>query len=129
MLKAGIKGSAEVKVTEANSAKVMGSGSLDVFATPAMIALIEKAAAESVLPYLEEGQTTVGTLINVKHVAATPLGCTARSECELIEVDGRRLVYNVSAYDNAGLIGEGVHERFIISAEKFMLKTNAKKSL
>ena len=128
MLEAGITGCAKVLVSDANSAKTMGSGSLDVFATPAMIALIEKAAAESVQPYLDDGSTTVGTLINVKHISATPIGCTVRSECLLSEVDGRRLIFDVKAFDDFGLIGEGTHERFVITAEKFMSKTNSKLS-
>ena len=98
----------------------MGSGALKVFATPSMVALMEKAAGESVQPFLEEGQGTVGTLMNVKHLAATPLGDTVVAETELKEVDGRRLVFSVKATDSAGVIGEGVHERFIIGNERFM---------
>ena len=89
MLKEGVKGTQEIMVTEENTAKVMGSGALDVFATPAMIALMEKTAWESVQPYLEEGSGTVGTLMNVKHVAASPVGMKITCETELTKVDGR----------------------------------------
>ena len=126
MLKKGITGTCSILVDESNSAKTMGSGSLDVFATPAMIALMEKTACDSVLPYLEEGNGTVGTEVNVKHLSATPIGMTVRCESELVEVDGRRLVFKVAAFDDAGLIGEGMHERFIVNNEKFQSKTNRK---
>lgn len=126
MLETGIKGIQEVKVVYENTATAVGSGVLEVFATPCMIALMEKASCDSVLPYLEEGNGTVGTELNVKHVAATPIGMTVRAESELTEVDGRRLVFRVSAYDDAGLIGEGTHERFIVNNEKFQQKTNQK---
>ncbi|MGN0659954.1 MAG: thioesterase family protein [Emergencia sp.] len=126
MLEAGIRGNQEVRVSEANSAKTMGSGTLDVFATPAMIALMEETAWRSVAEHLEEGEGTVGTKLDVSHVAATPLGMTVRCESELTEADGRRLVFKVAAYDEAGLIGEGTHERFIIRNEKFQAKANGK---
>ena len=119
MLKEGVKGTQEIMATEENTAKVMGSGALDVFATPAMIALMEKTAWESVQPYLEEGSGTVGTLMNVKHVAASPVGMKITCETELTKVDGR-------AFDEAGLIGEGEHERFIVYNEKFQAKADAK---
>ena len=125
-LKIGILGYEEMLVTENDSAKVVGSGDLMVFATPKMIALIEKTAAESVKPHLEEGTTSVGTKLDVDHVAATPIGMKVRCESELIEIDGRKLVFNVEAYDEAGLIGKGRHERFIVQSEKFMARTNAK---
>jgi predicted thioesterase len=127
-LEVGIKGKQEVTVSESNSAKTMGSGTLDVFATPAMIALMEKTAWESVQPNLDEGSGTVGTSLNVKHVAATPLGMKVTCESELIKVDGRALTFSVKAYDEAGLIGEGEHERFIVFNDKFQAKANAKKN-
>ena len=99
MLTVGIKGKEEIVVTDANSAKTMGSGTLDVFATPAMIALMEKTAWKSVAPYLEEGCGTVGTLLNVTHDAPTPLGMKVWCESELTEIDGRRLVFSVAAFD------------------------------
>jgi len=125
-LTAGITGKTVIKVDEEVSAKRAASGEMDVFGTPFMIALMERTADESVRPYLEDGCATVGTLVNVKHIAATPMGMEVYATSELIEVDGRRLVYKVYAYDETGLIGEGIHERFIIFKEKFMEKTNNK---
>ncbi|MBQ0079535.1 MAG: thioesterase family protein [Eubacterium sp.] len=126
MLEAGIKGEQKVEVVYENTATAVGSGVLEVFATPCMLALMEKTACDSVIPYLEEGWGSVGTEANIKHVAATPIGMTVRCESELIEVDGRRLVISVNAYDEAGLIGEGIHERFTVNNEKFQAKTDAK---
>lgn len=126
MLKEGIKGTKELIVTKELSAQNVGSGLLPVYATPSMIALMENTAFESVAQYLEEGCGTVGTSLNVKHVAATPIGMKVTCETELVKVDGRALTFEVKAYDECGLIGEGVHERFIISEEKFLAKTNDK---
>lgn len=123
----GIKGHTETIVTEEQTALYVGSGSVSVFATPMMIALIEKTASSSVEPFLEEGQSTVGTLVNVSHVSATPVGMKVWCDSELVEIDRRRLVFKVSAFDESGLIGEGVHERFIIDKEKFQAKAEAKK--
>lgn len=122
----GIKGRAETVVNHENTAKFVGSGELEVFATPQMIALMEQAAASSVAGELEEGHGTVGTLLNVSHDAATPLGMKVWAETELVEVDRRRLVFDVKAYDECGLIGQGKHERFIIQNDKFLVKVNAK---
>lgn len=126
MIKEGIKGTGEVVVTEALTAKIMGSGELDVYATPAMIALMEKTAYQSVSPELENGKGTVGTLMNVQHLAASPIGMKIFCETELIKVDGRRLVFSVSASDEKGLIGKGIHERFIVNNVKFQSKADAK---
>ncbi len=125
-METGIKGYAETTVTEANSAKTMGSGALDVFATPAMVALMEKAAWTSVQPYLEEGQGSVGISMNITHDAPTPLGMKVRCESELTAVDGRKLTLKVEVFDEKGSIGKGVHERFIIESEKFQSKANKK---
>ena len=122
----GIKGRAETVVNHENTAKLVGYGELEVFATPQMIALMEQAAASSVAGELGEGQGTVGTLLNVSHDAATPLGMKVWAETELVEVDRRRLVFDVKAYDECGLIGQGKHERFIIQNDKFLAKVNAK---
>ena len=127
MLTVGIKGTQSVTVANDNTAAAMGSGTLAVFATPAMIALMEKTAYISVQNELDEGCGSVGTLLNVKHLAATPVGMQVTCESELVEIDGRRLVFSVKAYDEKGLIGEGTHERFIVQNEKFLAKTNAKK--
>lgn len=126
MLTTGIKGKQELVVTKENTAKAMGSGTLEVFATPAMIALMEKTAYKSVAPELEEGSGTVGIALNVKHVAASPVGMKITCESELVKVDGRALTFSVKAYDEKGLIGEGEHERFIIYNEKFQAKADAK---
>ena len=99
MLEAGIKGRKESTVTKELSAEVLGSGLLPVYATPAMVALMEGAASESVAPYLEEGMTTVGTALNIKHTAATPIGMRVFCESTLTEIDGRRLVFSVTVFD------------------------------
>ena len=123
MLEIGIKGEASALCCEKNTAKTMGSGDLEVFATPSMIAIMEMAASRSVIRFLEDGQTTVGTALNISHVAATPLEMAVRCESELTEIDGRKLSFSVIAFDECGKIGEGTHERFIIDSEKFMQKT------
>ncbi len=113
-------------VNEQNTASSYGSGLLPVYATPAMIALMEKCACACVAPYLEDGTTTVGTRINVRHISASPLGIKITCTATLIEADGRKLTFNVEAKDEAGLIGEGTHERFIIDTERFMTKCKSK---
>lgn len=122
----GKKFSIERTVTTEMTARMMGSGTLDVLATPAMIALIEETAWRSVADMLEEGQATVGTNLKVDHLAPTPVGMKVVCNTELIEVDGRRLVFNVSVSDEAGEVGRGTHERFIINEAKFQTKANAK---
>ncbi len=129
MLEIGIKHAKSEIVNENNTAAALGSGLLPVYATPAMIALLEGTCAEAVVPQLEDGTTTVGTKLDVEHISATPLGMEVKCECELIEVDRRRLVFSVEIFDKAGLIGRGKHERFIVTADKFMAKTNAKAEL
>lgn len=125
-METGIIGQEELIVNEMNTAEALGSGSLAVFATPAMIALMEKTARLSVAPFLEDGQSTVGTLVNVKHLSASPVGMKITCRTELKEIDRRRLVFHVECSDEAGIIGEGEHERFIIDEAKFMSKTEAK---
>ena len=122
MLAIGIKGQAEVLVTEDITARNVGSGTVAVLATPMMIALMEKTCLQSVRPFLEEGQDTVGTRVDVTHSATTPVGMTVRCESELVEIDRRRLVFRVTARDDAGVVGEGMHERFIIDIAKFQAK-------
>ena len=129
MLNKGIIGKEELIVTEENTAKAVGSGGLEVFATPALIALAEKTAFQSVAEHLEEGQSTVGTHIDIKHIAATPVGMKVTCETELIEVDSenpRKLVFSVNVYDEVEKIAEGTHERFIIYSERFQNKANGK---
>lgn len=128
MLREGLKGTKEVVVTRELTAQNVGSGLLPVYATPSMIALMENTAFESVAQYLEEGCGTVGTSLNVKHVAATPIGMKVTCKTELVKVEGRALTFEVKAYDECGLIGEGTHERFIITEDKFLAKANDKLS-
>lgn len=127
-LTVGLTGRADTVVTPENTASAVGSGLVPVFATPYMIALMENSAVNAVTPHLEEGQGTVGTRLNVSHDAATPIGMKVWAECTLKEVDGKRLVFDVTAYDEAGPIGKGSHERFIINVEKFLAKCEAKKN-
>ena len=129
MLKTGIKGYAEVTVGQEHTAKTRKSGTLQVFATPAMIELIEEAAWKSVAEELEEGCATVGTSLQIKHLSATPVGMRVTCKTRLKEVDGRRLLFDVTVEDEAGRVGEGTHERFIIQAEKFQKKADAKKEV
>lgn len=126
-LRPGILGHAETVVTEKNTAAAMGSGLLPVFATPAMLALMEQAAASSVQPFLAEGEGSVGTRLEVSHLAATPVGLMVRAESELTQVDRRRLVFTVRAWAGEELIGEGRHERFIIQNQRFLEKALAKR--
>lgn len=126
MLTIGIKGERTVEVTQSNTAEALGSGTLRVFATPAMIALIEATASNSVSSFLEEGTSTVGTHLDIAHSAATPVGLTVSCETELVDIDRRRLVFRVRVTDGAGEIGSGTHERFIVDNAKFMSKAESK---
>ena len=123
----GMVGSAEITVDISNTAMTMGSGDLNVFATPAMVALMEKAATLAIKECLSEGYTTVGTMINVKHLAATPIGVKVTATATLIEMDGKRLMFKVEAFDGTEKIGEGQHERFIINVDRFMDRANGKR--
>lgn len=126
----GTKGSGELLVNESLLARAVGSGSVAVFATPMMIAGLEKAAAGSVQPQLEPGQTTVGTRMEVTHEAATPAGMRVWFETELIEVspNGRLLTFRVEARDEAGIIGRGTHQRAVVDAARFEQKAAGKLS-
>lgn len=126
MLKTGIKGHQEMTVTNDFTAKTMGSGVMDVYATPAMLALMEKTAFTSVVPYLDEGCGTVGIKVEVEHVASSPVGMKIFCDSELTAIEGRKLIFSVEAFDEKGLIGKGTHERFIIESEKFQEKTDRK---
>ena len=123
-LHTGIKGVQSCTVTPEVTADKVGSGSVKVFATPMMVALIEKTCLKSVEPYLAEGQGTVGTHVDVSHSAATPLGMTVTAESELVEIDRRRLVFRVAVHDDRGPVGAGTHERFIIDITKFQSKAD-----
>ena len=122
----GLKGRAEAVVSDANTAQAACSGALPVFGTPFMCALMEEAAWKSIAPHLEPGQSTVGTRLSVSHDSATPVGMKVWAESEITQVDGKRLVLNVAAFDERGPIGQGVHERFIITDERFLAKTAKK---
>ena len=104
----------------------MGSGTLKVFATPAMVALMEETAWKSVAEHLDQGEGTVGTALDIRHTAATPLGMTVTCESELTAVDGRKLTFHVIARDETGVIGEGEHQRFVVNNEKFQAKADSK---
>lgn len=121
-LKEGITSTMEMHVTDNNTAKKLGSGNLDVFATPAMIALMENTSKNSVDLHLPTGYTTVGIEINVKHIKASPVGAKIRCEASLKEVKGKKLVFYVEAWDESGKIGEGTHTRYIVNSEDFMKK-------
>ncbi|MDR2743427.1 MAG: thioesterase family protein [Treponema sp.] len=127
LLKSGMRGEIHETVTARNTADSWGSGGLPVYATPCMIALMEGASVAAVDPSLPAGFSTVGTELNVKHIAATPPGMTVRASGELLEIDGRRLLFRVEAWDEAGKIGEGTHGRFIVENEKFLRKVREKK--
>lgn len=127
MLEAGIRGKQSVAVTPENTAKAMGSGTLNVFATPALVALAEKTCWMSVADALDEGCGSVGTKLELEHTAPTPVGMTVTCHSELVAVEGRKLTFKVTLADEKGPVGGGTHERFIIFEEKFAAKAEAKK--
>ena len=118
----GLCHSETIEVVYKDTAAVYGSGSLEVFATPAMIALMEKTCLESVNSKIGEENTTVGIAVNIKHLKASPIGSLIRCDAKLIEVDRKRLVFEVRCFDGDTLVGEGLHERFIVDSKKFMAK-------
>lgn len=122
MLKEGLKYTSKVVVTEAVCASAVGSGGLDVFATPSMVALMENAAMNAVAPFLPEGSTTVGSEISTTHVKPSPLGAEIQATATLTAVEGRKLTFDVEACDGNGTIGKGTHVRFIVDVERFMSK-------
>lgn len=126
-LRPGAVGEASVAVDGTNTAVACGSGGVPVFATPAMIALMEKASLTSVESLLESGMTTVGTHIDVGHLAATPVGMRVVAHSELVGVEGRRLLFRVEVRDEVEVVGRGTHERFVVPVEKFMGRAAAKK--
>jgi predicted thioesterase len=125
-LKPGLKGVAERGVTADQTAEAFGSGLVPVFATPAMVGLMEAAAVHALCGCLPDDQTTVGTRLDISHTAATPLGDRVRAEAVLTAVDGRRLTFDVSAFDSIEKIGEGRHERVILARERFLARVNGK---
>lgn len=122
----GLKGRAETVVSPSNTADAVGSGLVPVFATPYMIALMEGAAVNAVLPCLDADEGTVGTHLDVAHSAATPIGMKVWAEATLTAVDGKKLTYDVVAFDEVGEIGRGTHERFVIKPERFLAKVQGK---
>ena len=123
----GTKGRAETVVTRENTAAAVGSGLVPVFGTPFMIALMENAAVDALAPYMEAGQGSVGTHLDVSHDAATPIGLKVWAEAEVTAVDGKALTFAVTAYDEAGVIGKGTHNRFVITVDRFLAKAEKKK--
>ncbi len=125
-MKVGITHTVKETVVPEKTAGAVGSGLLPVYATPSMIALMEKCAAECVAPFIEDGKSSVGTSLNVKHLSASPIGMEITCTATLTEIDGRRLVFSLEAFDAKGPIGEGVHERFVIDVDRFMAKCQSK---
>ncbi len=124
-LSLGLTGEANTTVVHENTAAAVGAGGVEVFGTPMMIALMENASWRAVADQLDVGYVTVGTLVHVEHLAATPLGQKVQAAAELVEIDGRRLVFHVTAYDEKQKIGEGQHERFIVQLKQFLDRMNA----
>jgi len=128
-LEPGLTGHASTVVTEDKTAYALGSGNVKAYSTPSMIALLEAAAIDALQSRLGDGQTSVGTSLNIKHLAATPVGMAVNAVATLREVDGRRLVFDVSASDEIELIGQGTHERFIVDRERFEKRVRDKQTV
>ena len=122
----GMKGEVSTLVEKEDTALEVGSGSLLVYATPCMVALMEGAACEAIAPALPEEKTSVGIGLNISHIAATPVGMEVRAEAEVTEVDGNTVTFQLTAYDESGKIGEGTHKRAVITAQKFLDKVYSK---
>ncbi len=128
MLKTGLTGREQTIVNLSKCAKEVGSGSLEIYSTPSLVALMEASAVNCVEGKLGIGQTTVGTSIEVKHTSPTPAGMTVGAISELTEIDGRRLVFKITAYDAAGVIGTATHERMIVDVQKMTEKAYSKRN-
>jgi len=122
----GMKGEAWTEVEKEDTAQIVGSGSLLVYATPCMVALMEGAACEAIAEALAEDQTTVGTALNIEHISATPVGLEVRAEAEVTAVEGKVITFEVKAFDEIGEIGRGTHKRVIVNSQKFLDKTYMK---
>ena len=122
----GMKGEAFNLVEREDSAKEVGSGSLLVYATPCMVALMEGAACEAIESSLKDSETTVGTMLNIEHISATPVGLEVRAEAVVTAVEGKVITFEIHAYDEAGEIGKGTHKRVIVNAQKFLDKAYTK---
>ena len=125
-IEVGLRGRAEDVVRPENTAQAACSGALPVYGTPFMCALMEKAAWTSIAPFLADGESTVGTKMEISHLSASPIGMKVWAESEVTQVDGRCIELKVSAYDEKGLIGEGTHQRFIVANERFLAKAARK---
>lgn len=121
-VKVGLKGHAETMVEREDTAQLVGSGDLLVYATPCMVALMEGAACEAIAAYLDEGESSVGTAMNVCHSSATPVGMSVCAEAEVTAVEGRKITFTVSAFDETRQIGSATHERVVVNAERFLEK-------
>ncbi len=122
----GMKGTALSQVEREDTAAEVGSGSLLVYATPCMVALMEGAACEAIAEALEEGQTSVGTALDIQHISATPVGLEVHAEATVTAVEGKVITFEIHAYDEVGQIGKGIHKRAIVNAQRFLEKTYAK---
>ena len=126
-LSIGLNAEVSLTVTELDTAARWGSGLVPVFSTPALVGIMEAAAVKAVDGHLPEGQTTVGGHIDVRHLAATPVRMQVRAHAELTSIDGRKLIFQIEAWDELEKIGEALHERFVIDKEKFITRVQAKK--
>ena len=122
----GMKGEVSTIVEREDTAKEVGSGSLLVYATPCMVALMEGAACEAIEEAMDETKTTVGTELNIQHISATPVGLEVRAEAVVTAVDGKVITFEIHAFDEAGEIGKGTHKRVIVPAQKFLDKAYSK---
>lgn len=118
----GMLGTAETQVERSDTALEVGSGDLLVYATPCMVAMMEGAACAAIAPALKEGQTSVGTMLSIQHTAATPVGLEVRAEAEVTAVEGKKVIFRVTAFDEKGEIGHGTHERVLVTSQKFLEK-------
>ena len=123
-METGLTFTSKAVVKKENTAITMGSGDMEVFATPAMVALMENAAMKAVAAELSEGATTVGAMMNTSHIKPSPIGAEVSATAVLTEVDGRKLTFSVKASDEAGVVGEGTHIRYIVDRERFLSKLN-----
>lgn len=126
MIEIGKEYTVEIKVSENDTARAVGSGELEVLATPKMCALMEESAYKCIADALDEGASSVGTSLDIKHLSATPVGMSVKAVATVTEVEERRIAFDVKAYDEFGLIGEGKHERFIVYSEKFVARAYSK---
>lgn len=122
----GTKGNAEIIAEKSTLAVNVGSGSLEVFATPMMAMLMEKSACNALADFMENDETSVGTELNIKHISATPESMKVTASAEITEANGREITFKVEAFDESGKIGEGLHKRFIVYSERFTEKAKSK---